>query len=239
MAVLDDIREKVKFHIRGINSTDEDIDNIIMQVISDIAQYTSVFKKIVGFTIHADKTLYDFRDLLRINERVEVELQTVTIGDISDEDILDFIMNPVDLPDPNVDKEVFVEEDAQSMLVSVLDIFDDKGYCISDKFDYHGTSIYYANDIDWLKEKDGVNMAFVAQVIPHPNELLPEDVHYIMPSVIEGCKYYFNDTFQSGNDVQVGNFYYRRYYAKTEELRNLFPTKVISRKSFKRIATWL
>jgi len=221
------IRGKVKFHIRDISFEDYQIDEMILQIITDIANETKLFKKIIGFTIHEDKKIYDFRDLTRMNERVEIELESVAIEPYTPEDIIDFITSG-EWKDPIVDKTTFVEDEGQSLFIDLLDIYDEYGRIITDKFQYHGTAQYYClNDI-WRRENEGVGKCFVASVVPHIDEILQEDIHSIMSAIIEGCKYYFNDTFGSGDDAQVANLYYQRYWQSKQALINKHPTQIFA-----------
>ncbi len=222
------IRDKVRFHIRDIKFTEYEVDDIVLQVITDIANETGLFKKINGFTIHEDKYLYDFRDITRMNEQTEVELSAVTIGAVPQQDIIEWMQNPTYFPDPSIKKTQYVESDAESMLVNVLDIFDYLGRTVTKKFKYHGTSTYYVENETWLKENDKRTFAVTCSVIPHIDELLPEDLQTIMSTIIEGCKYYFNDTLQGQSDAQVANLFYQRYWQKKQALVNQFPTQIIS-----------
>ena len=221
------IRGKVKFHIRDISFKDYEIDEMILQVITDIANETKLFKKIIGFTIHEDKKIYDFRNLTRMNERVEIELEAVSIQAYTPEDIIEFIKAGA-WSNPEIDKTVFVERDGQSMFIDLLDVYDEFGHYITDKFQYHGTAQYYCLDNQWRKDNEGVGKCFVASVIPQIDEILQEDIHEIMHTIIEGCKYYFNDTFGSGDDAQVANLYYQRYWQSKQALINKHPTQIFA-----------
>ncbi len=227
MSNIQTIAKKVNFHIRDVKSTSDEVEQIILQVISDISHETKLFKKIIGFTVHEDIKVYDFRNITRMNEETEVELQSVTINPYTPEDIIEFLETG-EWQDPEVIKTEFIEDAAQSTFVDLLDIFDENGYSIREKFKYHGTAQYYCLDDDWRKEEDNVGKAFVASVVPHIDELLEEDMLIIMPAIIEGCKYYFNDTFASTNDAQVANLYYQRYWQKKQALIDQHPTQLIS-----------
>jgi len=222
------IRSRVKFHIRDVKFSDVEIDAIILQVIEDIANDTKLFKKIIGFTVHEDKGVYDFRDLTRMNERVEIELESVTITPYSVQDIIEYISGG-EYKDPEVNKVNFIEDPGQSKFLDLIDIFDEYGMSIYDKFEYHGTAEYYCLNQTWLKSNDGKPKAFTAAVVPAVDEILEEDIITIMPSIIEGCKYYFNDTFTGQNDIQVANVFYQRYWQKRQQLINQYPTQVISK----------
>jgi hypothetical protein len=165
-----------------------------------------------------------------------MEVSEIVIGAIPKLDVIEWLKNPDHFPSPRVVKDKFLESDAESMFINVLDIFDEFGCAITHKFKFHGTAIYYVEDQDWLDENTGTTKAVVSTVIPHVDELLPEDMEHIMRAIIEGCKYYFNDTLQTTNDAQVANLFYQRYWQKKQELVNTFPTQVFSCPSKR---TWL
>ncbi len=228
MSNIEIIRNKVRFHVRDVYNKEADLDQIILQTIEDISNETQIFKKVIGFTIQKDKNLYDFRDICRMNEQVEVELAAVTIGEPSTSELIAFLQDPTNFPDPTIIKDVFVETDGESMFINLLDVFDENGVCISPLFHNHGAASYYVYNDEWLKDNDGVTKAFTASVIPQIDELLPEDLAYIMSTIIEGCKYYYNDTFASASDAQVANIFYQRYWQRKQALINQFPTKIFS-----------
>jgi len=231
MTNLETIRNRIKFYIKDVRSTDEEINEVILQTIRDIANETKIFKKVNGFTVHKEKTLYDFRDITRMNEQTETEVSAVTIGSISREGILDWFEETggqYGLPDPDVTKTTYTESEAESMFVDLLDIFDESGANKTFKFQYHGTAIYHVEDQDWLDENDDKFFGCVCTVIPHIDELLPEDIAYVMSAIIEGCKYHFADTLMTQEDAQVANLYYQRYWQKKQSLVNQFPTQVFS-----------
>jgi len=49
-----------------------------------------------------------------------------------------------------------------------------------------------------------------------------------MSAVIEGCKYYINDTFASHTDAQVANVFYQRYWQKKQQLLNQYPSQIFA-----------
>ena len=187
LEILALIRAKVRFHIRDVSATDLEMNQVIIQTIEDIGQDTAIFKKVFGFTVHKDKSLYDFRNMLLMNEQVEEELSSVYIGDISDQDLIDFLADPTDIPSPEINKTTFIEDTAKSSIIKLMDIFDEAGKSVNHKFHYHGISNRFVEDQNWLDENDGKNFAFVAAVKPRLTELLPEDLSTITSAIIEGC----------------------------------------------------
>ena len=225
---IDIIRAKVKFHLRDVSVKDIDINQIILQSIEDISNETSLFKKVIGFTVHKEKGLYNFRDTLVMNEQVEEELSSVYIGEVSDNELINFLKDPTNFPDPEINKTTFIESSGKSEIVKVMDIFDEEGKSVNHKFHYHGIANYFVEDQLWLDENDGKYFAFVAAVKPHITEILPEDISIIMSAVIEGCKYYINDTFASHTDAQVANVFYQRYWQKKQQLLNQYPSQIFA-----------
>lgn len=258
MANIDTIRDKVRFHIKDVFVQDDELDQVILQVIEDIANQTRIFKKIYGFTIHEDIQVYDFRNLARMNEQVERELSGVTIGSFNQDDIIDWMNLNTDTewPSPEIMKTEFDENDCRdsgeepgpntlvlptecnTLFIGLLDIYDAYGVSIMDMFREHGNSQYFVYDEQWLAQEDGVMKSFTASVVPDIDELLQEDLAIIMSTIIEGCKYYIANTFQAPTDSQVANLYYQRYWKKKEELSDQFPTVTYSIPDRARIKRW-
>ena len=238
MTNIEYIREKVKFHVRDVSATTEEIDDIILTVLNDIALEVKLFKKVVGFTIHKDMEVYDFRDILRMNEQVEEELQAVYIGGTPDIRIKNWLKGG-EFPSPIVLKDKFLESDAQSTFIELVQISDISLKRWTHKFNFTGTADYIVTDTDWLEENDGAKMLAIVKVKPHIDELLEEDIDIVLPCIIEGSKYYFANTLQSTTDSQVANLYYQRYWYKKKELVNAFPTTVFTIRNDKETRKWL
>ena len=124
MAQKEWLRNKVKIHIRDVNMTDSELDDIIDTVLGEISLETRVFKKLYGFTVHEDIEQYDFRYIARLNEQVEQEPGNITLGDPSPSDILKFVSDGT-FPEIPVDKNLEIET-AQSQFIGLLDLFDEE-----------------------------------------------------------------------------------------------------------------
>ncbi len=219
--------KKVKFHTRDIKIEEEELEELILQVIDDIANDTKIFKKILGFSVHEEVKVYDFNALTNMSETVEEELSTVSVMPITPDQIEDFF-DTLTLPNPEIDKDLFIEGDGKSTFLAVMDIFDNTGMEVTNKFKYHGTSEYLCEDEEWRREHDLEQFAYTAAVIPHIDEMLPDTLRIITTAVVQGAKYYNSDTLEGQVDAQVANIYYQRYWQKRQELINRYPTQVFS-----------
>jgi len=236
--ILSDLRRKVKFHLRDISMLDNEIDEMIKFTIEDIARETKVFRKICGFTVESDKQLYDFLSITRMNEEVEEELENVYIGGITDIAIKAMLLGRDTWPNPITVKKEF-EETAMSSYLSADAIFDPDLRNVMNKFKYTSTNIYIVKDQQWLEDNDGVEMALIYTVIPNLEEMQPEHINMIEHIIIEGCKYYVANTLGSGDDANIANLYYQRFWQKKQDLINSYPTKVVLDKSYMEEARWL
>ena len=234
---MDTIVSKVRFHIKDIYINDQELEMLVTQVLEDIAGTTKIFKKLYGFTLHESIEVYNFREIARMNEQVEVELQDVVIGTPDRSEMIKFLLSG-SFPTPNVQKTQFVESDAMSYMLDLLDIFDANGMSVTDKFQYHGTTQYYCLDKYWRKDNDTKTFCFTASVSPHIDEINPEDLLIIMDAVIEGVKYYAANTLQTVEDGQVANIYYQRFFSKQQNLIDRYPTQIFSIMSPKGISQW-
>ena len=234
MAQKDWLRKKVKIHIRDVNMTDSELDDIIDTVVTEIALETRIFKKLYGFTIHENIEKYNFRYLARMNEQVEEEPCNIVLGNIGTNDLLDFIANG-SFPEIPVDKNLEVEP-YQSQFLDLLDVFDENGLSVLDIFEERGSSWYFLYDEQFRNINDEKRFVFSAWVKPDINELHDEDLSIILSTVISGCKFYVNDTLHSPDDTQATNYDFMRWHQGKENLRNRFPTTVYSTREDKQ---WL
>jgi hypothetical protein len=224
MSNLEILRNKVKIHIRDIYTADEEVDSIILQVIEDIAREVKLFKKLNGFTVEKGKQLYDFRNISRMNEEVETELENVYIGGIPDVRLIEMFLKKEKFPDPLVIKKNFIEGDFMTYF-GLMGIYDSDITSILDKFHNSGVSTYVVSDTEWLEEHDGENMVALTFGCPKIDEIPPEEIQVITSCVVEGAKYYFANTLQSTADAQVSNLFYQRYWNKKKELISMYPTQ--------------
>jgi len=224
------LRNKIKFHIRDISYTDNEIDEVVLQVITDIANDTRIFKKIYGFTVYEGMKIYNFHALTKLNNRLEAS--SITIGGVTQESILDFLAGGENLPSPEIITSVFDATD--HIPLEILDIYDSDGYSITNYFHYEGTTERVCYDEAWLKEHNEETMAFTASVVPDIQELREEELAIVTTAIIEGCKYYFSNTFESTNDGQITNLYYQRYWTKIQALINQFPSRIFAHKQSKK-----
>jgi len=226
MTQIDYLRNKVKIHIRDVNMENSELDAIIYTVVDEIAMNTRIFKKLFGFTVHADIERYNFRYLARMNEQVEEEPTDIVIGEPTYEEILQFIENG-QFPDIPVEKNLQIEPQ-QSQFIDLLDIFDENGNSVIDVFEERGSSWYFLYNEQYRTINDKKRFVFSGWVKPDLAELHDEELSIITPTVIAGCKFYINDTLHSPEDTQATNYDFMRWFQAKERLGNLFPTVVYS-----------
>ena len=238
MSNLDILRRKVKFHIKDIAILDNELDDLILLVLNDIAKETKLFKKLCGFTVEQDKNVYDFRDITRLNEEVEKELENVYVGYIPDIAIKAMLLGRDEWPKPITIKKTF-EEEAQSKYLSAINVFDSNVRSVFDKFKFTSTALYIVEDNEWLEDHDGEEMILLYAIMPDINELLEEDLMLLDHVIIEGCKYYLANTLQSADDNQVSNLYYQRFWQKKKELIDMYPQHTFFKQSETKDKKWL
>jgi hypothetical protein len=237
MANIDYLRKKVKYHIRDIHILDPDLNDMINTVLEEIAYKTRIFKKVFGFTVHKEIQAYNFKNIARLNEQVELEPIQIAIGNPTPEDMLKFVLTGV-FPDPQVTKEL-VTENSRARMFDLVDIFDKDGISVLDKFEERGSSYYFCYDENWRTLNDKQGFMFVGTVIPEVDELEDDKLVEITSAVIAGMKFYVNDTMHSPNDTQATNYDYMRWYQTLEELRNRYPTTTFANSMVEKDRKWI
>jgi len=236
MSNMDTALARVKLLVKDSQVNDEDIQNIILHVIGDIATSTKIFKKLYGFTVHENIELYNFREIARLNEEVEQEPSSIMITDPNAQEIIDFITKG-EFPDPTVEKTLESEE-AKSSVIEVMDIFDSDAVSVINKFEYRGSAYYFCPDDRWRSLNDGEKFVFAAWVVPHIDELTPSMLDEILPTIVSGCKFFINDLMHSVDDTQATNYDFMRYYQAKQILLDRYPTAVTSTDT-ERMKQWL
>ena len=222
MSNLDIIRKKVKYHIRDIIAEPEDVDDVIDTVFREISTEIPWAHKNYGFQVFKDIKDYNFHMLAKLNEQVELVPEEIAItGGYTEEQYVNFF-NTGEIPDPKVEKTLVVDTN-EADVIHVINIYNEYGVDVSDKFKERGANWYTVEDEGWLELNDKRPFVFTAQVVPEINELDDYMMNMILPVMIEGVKFYVSNTMQSGADSQVANYFYMRYYNRKKDLRNLVP----------------
>jgi hypothetical protein len=214
--------------------TDPELNEIIETVVDEIALETRIFKKLYGFTVHENIEQYDFRYIARMNEQVEEEPTNITFGTPGRLEIIDFIANG-NFPEIPVEKDLTIEP-YQSQFFDLLDIFNEDGYSTLNMFEERGGTTYFLYDEQFRNINDNKRFVFVGWIKPDISELHDEELSIIAPTVINGVKFYVNDTLHSPEDTQATNYDFMRWYQAKENLMNRFPTTVYSTREDKQ---WL
>jgi hypothetical protein len=238
MSNLDIIRQKVKYHIRDIVAEPEDVDDVIDTVFREISVEIPWAEKNYGFQVFKDIRDYNFHMLAKLNEQAElVPAYISSTGGYTSEQFTQFFETG-EIPDPKVEKILVVDKN-EADVIHVLNIYNEYGVDVSDKFKERGANWYRVEDETWLNLNDGKPFVFTAQVVPGIEELDDYMLNMILPVMIEGVKFYVANTMQSGADSQVANYFYMRYYNRKKDLRNLVPNIAYTTQNETKDKRWL
>jgi len=205
-----------KFYVRDVGITDEDLQKVVDDVVRDIALSTRIFKKMFAFTIEPDIDRYDFKALLELYERYEPELDTLTIRDYTEEEIISIISNP--LTDINTMDETYTYGVPLSTFLDVTNILDENGSSIFNYFQHLSGSVYRIN----YRTTKPINALCICTIVPNI-ESIDEDIEIeIKSAIIEGLKYY-TDTTLNPQNVSPDINSYKKFVNAKADLQGKFP----------------
>jgi len=223
-----------EFYVRDIGIDSTNLNNIIKDVIRDIALTTNIFKYSFTFEILQSEQIYDFRALFDMNQRLRETLDELNIGTVSEEDARNFLINPdcVSLDD----NKVITKDGYYDTLIgldAILGLNDDENKLtnISDNFklikDYQYINLQYDKNIkvDCDNNNGKIKKGLcVTTVIPNLNNITEENEIILKPTIISGLRYYTN-THINSNDIGSDNVLYKEYFYAKNNLMNQYPTK--------------
>jgi hypothetical protein len=222
---------KYKLFVRNFSLTDDELASLINTVIVDIAKSTKIFKDMIGFSIIKDYLDYDFEMIMKMNDRIKVDVGSVSIGELSDSDIINYLSNydTSNFPSPNLTYETIDAETNRTMIdvddVLVLNAY---GYysSIFNKFSYLNRFKYrmvtqYDLDFD---DEDKVQALAIITTTPDMNNITDDIVRIIEPALIEGLKYFVQTPYTNPDDMQSTSIILNRYNYEKQRLMDMFPT---------------
>jgi len=218
---IDVLRFKIKPYLKDLSLTDAELNHVIINIVDEIAIETKLFRKLYGFSVHEDIERYNLRYIGRMNEEVEEEPTDIIIGDPAFEDIVEFIREGT-FPEIPVEKNL-KKDKFESNIIDIIDIFDDRGYSVVDKFEERGTTWYFCHDEEWRKLNDEKQFVFTAVIVPEIEELHNEELKLIGPAVLAGAKFHLHDILHSSPDVQASNYDYLRWEGAKKKIMDMYP----------------
>jgi len=223
---------KYKLFVRNFSLTDDELNNLIKTVVIDIAKTTKIFKDMIGFSIIKDFYDYDFELIMKMNDKVREDLSTVTIGSLTDEQILNYLSNydETSFPSPNITYEKLNFPISRTMLevndVVVLNEDKNKYISVFNLFE-HISRFKYRNFnqaiFGFNNDKTKEQAIALVTVTPDINNISDDIVNVIEPALIEGLKYFVQTPYTNIDDMQSTSIILNRYNYEKQKLMDMFP----------------
>jgi len=222
--------------VKNVTLSDAEWDTLMKQVVSDVAQETRIFKKLVGFTLEPTLEYYDFEAISGLHDKLDVEITNITIGSFDFEDIMKIAKDGcVPSLDTIEDEEFILDE---NMILDVNDIIDTSAKSIFKKFTFMQGYTYATcalpcettanadcdqpQDEAFYVNNDKKAIAIIS-FEPDPDKITADIERRIKPAIIAGLKFFANDIYNDKDDAAVANLFYQRYFAAKRELINKYP----------------
>jgi len=234
--------QKYKFFVRDMSISDDDLTNLISIVINDIAKTTHFFKRLLAFSITRDFTDYNFSLILKLNNRVRTDLDSVTIESMTEDDILNWLKTYDESIIPNVAITTeSVGSEINEILLSVNDVLIEdqitsKLKSAFNKFEYLTSNIYRVTDFSFMpRDEEIIQSIATCSVIPDIDNISYDEIAYIENALIEGIKYYTTMSYSSSVDQDTTALLLKKYENEKKSLMST--TTFYDTKQFKK--AWL
>ena len=246
-----DVSEYMKY-VRDVELSINDTEEILQDVIFEIAEDTKMFKNTFAFDIEKCDEVYDIKALYGLSQVMKYDTNDVEEENYSTEDLI-AILQGKDLPDKNAGKECKGTKEDSSVnenktntscintYMNLIDIlyFDtnNKKYPLMsvvnrwfDKVNESLLEIIPAN----ISEDTGVSYSNMTlnnpitviahvSIIPSINNLTSDDERILKPAIIAGLKYKASDLYMNAVNEQVSNLLFQRFYNAKKQLAFTFP----------------
>jgi len=238
---------KYKKYIRNLSIEDEDLDDLIRDVIEDIARDTKIFRDVFGFSVSSCLSEYSIKSLYEFYLENDSRNEVKTITPITDADKFIEFANQLlgsSCIDVNFVNETYetIEESKENRILSVSQIatVDKNGIhnFLDGKIAQLRNGMTLVLDVEEFEKrygKDTVLPVIVSVVIVPDVQRISEEVEAMLKTaIINGIKYFVSDTYSDPNNAQVGNLLYQRYYSSKKQLLYNYPQSDFPLFSFNR-----
>jgi hypothetical protein len=232
---------KYKLYVKDVSLTDEEFQQLFMDVYKNVCKKTRIFKQVLGFNISSCEEYYDFRAIYEIldatNDNVVTSMDVYNnVNENNCKDYLDSFNNGDCSKDISDYIGIKVETDnLRNEFVSFDDaIVYKEGKTPYSALDYYLEHLYrqtYKYNWRWL-ERDGyskepkerweIPLLLIYSVVPN-TELVDEDMEDIIKdALITGIQYYANTLFMNQSE-QITQLAQRRYMYALNDVINSMP----------------
>ena len=232
---------RYKVYVRDTQISDEDLENLIKDVIYDIARDTKIFRRQFSFNVLPCVDMYNIKEIFNTQSHLDTSVTEVTYThEYNEKDIVDLINLIQDTNDKSTECDFKDNNEESTTETKTYTALDESYLATLDLFYVDDRSIKYkvysmlpdffeqVNNDTFISNHDRLvvsfgsdyNLEIVADVnvLPDPNKISEEDLNRINTSIIAGIKYYVSDMYMNINNEQVSNILYQRYYSSKKQL---------------------
>ena len=214
-----------KFYIRDIGISDTDLQNVLRDVINDIAVNTKIFKRAFSFTLEPEMNMYPIKDLYQLSDKSEIIINSITYS-LKSYDTKEKLLEYLNEPIINVDETKDIQKDNEySDYIEVIDLFDDKFNSYMKYLEPVSRNDYYLN----LKIDKPILLTGIAVINPLLSEISDRIEKQLRFAIISGLKAYTH-TLESQPNEQVSLVLNKQFEYDKQKLINKYPYYGLSKK---------
>lgn len=228
---------KYRKYIRNLSISDEDLEDMIKDIIEDIARDTKIFKDYFAFTLSECVSDYNIKYLYDGYKQNQKEYELETVSPVSDPDLLVQFINSIYGEKCNtvsLVSETYTEVETElenNTLLHVNQIVEVNNNQIKNLLDgdllYLRENFIVTMDTGKFKQlyvdTDYLPVLCSVTIIPDLDKISDNTERIIRTAIINGIKYFLSDTYSDPNGAQVGNILYQRYYSSKKQLLYNYP----------------
>ena len=225
--------DRYKKYVRDTNFTDDELNEMIVEVFEDISDDTRVFKDVFAFTISNKEDVYNIREMYEIYQKfnddptIDFITEIDVNGATSEDDIKSILIDPT-ASHANLDTKS--DEQCYNRYKGLIDLMwynkDTRKleYVFNSWFQLVTPDMYQLTKK--LEDGEEYNVIAVVSIVPNINNVDENVEKYVRNAIISGMKFHTNGAYENAQNDQGTNLLYQRYYNARKQLSMDFPNYI-------------
>jgi len=223
---------RYKKYIRDTNFTDDELNEMIVEVFEEMSDETRIFRDMFAFTISNKEDTYNIREMYEIYQKFNNDptidfISEINLNSYNEDDIKNILIDPTKSHTNVTTKSDEMCYNRYKALIDLL-VYDKNTRTFrSILFSWFQliTPDVYQLKID-LNDNETYDVIAIISIVPNINNVDENVEKYCRNVIINGLKYYTNSTYSSANNDPGTNLLYQRYYNSKKQLSFDFPNYV-------------
>lgn len=208
---------RYKFYVRDVGISDTDLNNVLQDVISDIAVNTKIFKRTFGFTLEPEIVNYPIKNIYQLADKFELKINYISdyVNATNENALIDFLK----IANLKVESYVCTEPNGvYSDYIELIDVFDKSSMSYMGILEPLNKDDYYlTTPVD--KKIEVIGIAVVNPLIDEITEDIEKQIRF---AIISGLRAYTH-TLENQQNIQPDISFIKQFEYDKQKLINQYP----------------